>query len=89
MSVTPAQFDAAGNMQELYDLLTSCGIENGWNKPEPSLWPQPRKDFLPAHWSYAIGKSALNAARASRILMYALTRVLVGGSSSCSSMLCS
>jgi gentisate 1,2-dioxygenase len=62
MSVTPAQFDAAGNMQELYDLLTSCGIENGWNKPEPSLWPLPRKDFLPAHWSYAIGKSALNAA---------------------------
>ena len=62
MSVTPAQFDAAANMQELYDLLSQCGIENGWNKPEPSLWPLPRKDFLPAHWSYGIGKAALNAA---------------------------
>lgn len=62
MNVTPADFDGAANMQELYDLLGQCGIENGWNKPEPSLWPLPRRDFIPAHWSYSIGHAALNAA---------------------------
>ncbi len=34
----------------------------GWNKPEPSLWPAPRKTFVPAHWSFAISKAALDAA---------------------------
>lgn len=62
MNVTPADFDAAANMQDLYDLLRECRIENGWNKPEPSLWPLPRRDFLPAHWTYAIGRAALDAA---------------------------
>lgn len=62
MKITPADFDGAANMQELYDLLSQCGIENGWNKPEPSLWPLPRRDFLPSHWSYSIGRAALDAA---------------------------
>lgn len=62
MTATAAEFDAAASMEELYDLLARSGIENGWNKPEPSLWPLPRKDFLPAHWSYANGKAALDAA---------------------------
>jgi len=62
MAVTAQAFNAAATMQDLYDLLADCGIENGWNKPEPSLWPLPKKDFQPAHWSWSIGRAALDAA---------------------------
>jgi len=57
-----AQFTAARDMQELYDLLDAAGMGNGWNKPEPSLYPSPKKTFVPAHWSYALAKPALDAA---------------------------
>jgi gentisate 1,2-dioxygenase len=62
MAVTAQAFNAAASMQELYELLAACGIQNGWNKPEPSLWPLPKKDFPPAHWSWDIGRAALDAA---------------------------
>lgn len=62
MTVTAQAFNAAASMEELYALLARCGIENGWNKPEPSLWPLPKKDFLPAHWSWGVGRAALDAA---------------------------
>jgi gentisate 1,2-dioxygenase len=62
MSVTPQDFAAAANMQELYDLLARCNVQNGWNKPEPSLWPLPTIDFKPAAWSYAQARAALDAA---------------------------
>jgi gentisate 1,2-dioxygenase len=57
-----AEFVAARDMEELYGLLDAVGMANGWNKPEPSLYPSPRKTFVPAHWSYAIAKPALDAA---------------------------
>lgn len=60
--VTGEQFNAAGSMEELYALLDRAGIENGWNKKEPSLWPLPKKHFTPAHWQYAVAKPALDAA---------------------------
>lgn len=62
MAVTAQAFNDAASMQELYDLLAACGIENGWNKPEPSLYPLPKKEFLPAHFSWALGRAALDAA---------------------------
>jgi gentisate 1,2-dioxygenase len=62
MSVTPQDFAAASNMQELYDLLAKCDVQNGWNKPEPSLWPLPTIDFKPASWSYVQARAALDAA---------------------------
>jgi len=34
----------------------------GWNKPTPSLWDEPRKTFVPAHWRYDQAKAALDAA---------------------------
>jgi len=55
-------FDSAANMEQLYALLADTGMGPGWNKPEPSLWPAPRKNFVPAHWSYAVSKPALDAA---------------------------
>ncbi|MDB5572285.1 MAG: hypothetical protein JWN93_3468 [Hyphomicrobiales bacterium] len=62
MTVTAADFDKAASMQELYGLLEASGIQNGWNKPEPSLWPLPSTPFRPIHFSYGPGKAALDAA---------------------------
>ena len=62
MSVTPQDFAAAASMQELYDLLARCDVQNGWSKPTPSLWPLPTIDFKPAAWSYVQAKAALDAA---------------------------
>jgi gentisate 1,2-dioxygenase len=60
-TVTVAGFDTAASMDELYALLTEAGLGPGWNKPEPSLWPSPRANFVPAHWSYAVSRPALDA----------------------------
>jgi gentisate 1,2-dioxygenase len=60
--IDAAAFGAAGSMNELYALLDKSGMGPGWNKPEPSLWPAPRKSFLPAHWSYGLSRPALDTA---------------------------
>jgi gentisate 1,2-dioxygenase len=60
--VNEAGFAAAGSMERLYELLQQTGMGPGWNKPEPSLWPLPKKNFVPAHWKYALAKPALDAA---------------------------
>lgn len=62
MSVSPEAFAGAGSMEELYGLLDAARIGAGWNKPTPSLYPAPRREFVPAHWSYALAKPALDAA---------------------------
>lgn len=61
-SIDPAKFAAAESIEEVHSLLAAAGIGPGWNKPEPSLWPTPKKSFLPAHWSYELAKAALDAA---------------------------
>jgi gentisate 1,2-dioxygenase len=50
------------SVEELFARLEQFGVDPGWAKREPSLWPSPRKTFVPAHWSYASGKAALEAA---------------------------
>src|SRR5262249_6808471 len=55
-------FDKATSLEQVYALLATLNIENGWAKREPSLWPNPRKSFEPAHWSYRPAKAALDAA---------------------------
>ena len=62
MTISPAQFGKAENVEQLYKLLEEVGVGPGWNKPQPSLWPRPKKNFLPAHFSYEIGRAALEAA---------------------------
>lgn len=61
-TLTSRDFNRAASMDELYALLEKAGIENGWNKKEPSLWPLPKDDFRPAHWTYELAKPALDAA---------------------------
>jgi gentisate 1,2-dioxygenase len=61
-NISAAEFAAAASMQELYGLLDAAGMANGWNKPEPSMYAQPKQTFVPAHWRYALAKPALEAA---------------------------
>jgi gentisate 1,2-dioxygenase len=60
----PSQSDLArsGTLEELYGKLDKVGMGPGWNKPTPSLWPAPRKTFVPAHWKYQLARGALDAA---------------------------
>jgi gentisate 1,2-dioxygenase len=60
----PSRSDLAGSdtLLELYGMLGKIGMGPGWNKPTPSLWPQPRKTFVPAHWQYELARGALDAA---------------------------
>lgn len=59
---TPEAFAAVTCLDDIYALLKTLDIENGWAKREPSMWAAPRAGFLPAHWSYRPAKAALAAA---------------------------
>lgn len=62
MTVTAAQSLAdVRTLDELYAALTPLNITPGWHK-KPSLWDEPRKTYLPMHWSYRTGRAALDAA---------------------------
>jgi gentisate 1,2-dioxygenase len=52
----------AGSLDELYTLLKPLSTGPGWNKPTPSLWDAPRKNFVPFRWRYVQAKAALDAA---------------------------
>jgi len=62
MQPSPADLARSGTLEELYGKLDRVGMGPGWNKPTPSLWPAPRKTFLPAHWRYEQARRALDAA---------------------------
>ena len=57
-TVSPVEFSKAANMEQLYELLAKAGIGPGWNKPEPSMYPTPKKHFVPAHWPYRLARAA-------------------------------
>jgi len=50
------------SLDELYTLFDRLSMEGGWHRRSPALWPEPRKNLLPARWSYATIKSVLDAA---------------------------
>ena len=52
----------SGTLEELYGKLGAVGIAPGWNKKVASLWPAPRKNFVPAQWKYEQARGALDAA---------------------------
>jgi gentisate 1,2-dioxygenase len=52
----------SGTLEELYGKLNLVGIAPGWNKKVASLWPAPKKNFVPAHWKYEQARGALDAA---------------------------
>lgn len=59
---TAEAFGKVTCLEDIYKLLGSLDIENGWAKREPSLYPLPKKSFVPAHWAYGPAKAALEAA---------------------------
>jgi gentisate 1,2-dioxygenase len=59
---TKQRFAEVKELSELYPLLAEAGMGPGWNKSEPSLYPAPKKTFVPAHWTYETARAALAAA---------------------------
>jgi gentisate 1,2-dioxygenase len=55
-------FDAAPDLDTLYGMLDRVRMKNGWAKPTPSIYPQPKQTFVPAHWRYADARAALHSA---------------------------
>jgi len=60
----PSREDLAqsGSLEELYGKIALIGIAPGWNKKVASLWPAPKKNFVPAQWKYEQARGALDAA---------------------------
>jgi gentisate 1,2-dioxygenase len=56
------EFARSGTLEELYGKLGQVSIGPGWAKATPSLWPAPKKNFVPAHWQYQQARGALDAA---------------------------
>jgi gentisate 1,2-dioxygenase len=47
----------------LYGEVDRLNISPGWiQRPKPILWPEPKSDYIPAHWRYSEAKAALDAA---------------------------
>lgn len=53
---------SAPDLDTLYELLDEVQMKNGWAKPTPSIYPQPRPQFVPARWRYSAARAALGAA---------------------------
>lgn len=58
----PDRFQSVADLDDLYKVLQEAGMGPGWNKPEPSLYPMPKKTFVPAHWPYSEARAALSLA---------------------------
>ena len=53
---------AAASLDELKAALEPHSFVAGWNKHEPSLWPEPRTSFLPSQWHWSAARQGLEAA---------------------------
>jgi gentisate 1,2-dioxygenase len=58
----PTALSTAESLEQLYPLLAQRSIGAGWNKPEPAMWAQPKKNFLPFVWHYSDAAAAFEAA---------------------------
>lgn len=55
-------FESANDLPQLHTLLELAQMKNGWAKPTPSLYPEPKDELIPAHWKYIDARAALHAA---------------------------
>lgn len=55
-------FSTASTLPQLYEMLDGVQMKNGWNKPTPSLYPEPKQVFVPARWKYQHARAALHKA---------------------------
>ena len=49
-------------LDDLYAAIDALSMEGGWHRKQPSLWPEPRANFLPHQWRYADVRQILVAA---------------------------
>src|SRR5260370_25768007 len=50
-------------LETLIGEASNLNLTPGWvPRKKPTLWPQPRSEFAPAHWNYEAAKAALDAA---------------------------
>lgn len=59
-AVIPAE--AAAALDRLYPRFAQSRFTAGWHSRSPAVWPQPRTEFRPQHWSYAQGRAFLDEA---------------------------
>ena len=51
------------NLDALYEVAGGLNFTPGWvPRKKPILWPEPRPEFSPGHWSYREAKAGLDAA---------------------------
>lgn len=62
MKFETSNFSNATSLPELYEMLDQVQMKNGWNKPTPSLYPQPKQKYVPARWKYVHARAALHKA---------------------------
>jgi gentisate 1,2-dioxygenase len=60
--VTLTALSRVTGLEGLNDLLGNLAFRAGWNKHEPSLWPEPRTHFQAANWTWDHARAALNSA---------------------------
>ena len=61
-TASAARMRTIDNLDELYPLLKHASLGSGWKRPEPSIWSEPKKNFLPAQWHCVEARAALEAA---------------------------
>lgn len=52
----------APDLERYYAALEPTAMGAGWAKREPSMYPEPKKLFVPAHWSYRNARAAMDGA---------------------------
>lgn len=64
MAVLPAAVKKvnAKGPASYYEELVRNNFSPGWARPEPSIWPAPKKNFEPTVWRYQQAKQALDEA---------------------------
>lgn len=61
-SLAAHALEAIDDLDTLNQELAPLAFRAGWNKAEPSLWPEPRTAFVPAHWRWAAARAGLDTA---------------------------
>jgi len=59
---TAQDLSTAKSLDDYYAKLVATNMGAGWNKREPTMYPTPKKMFVPAHWPYRCARAALDAA---------------------------
>lgn len=62
MEKRAAALTAAPDLAALDAALAPLAMMAGWSKLEPSLWPQPQAEQVPAAWRYAEARAGLDSA---------------------------